>query len=532
MNRSKRNSIAALLLALGVGAFIFHWSVNRFYVEKNHSLLLRYKGPLIFGKRETAKVGRFAEEGQIGVLAQLRGPGRHFYSPIWWERQTVPDLTVKPGSVALVRSMLGEDLPEGQYLVDGELGETKFKGIMRTVFGPGRYRVNPYAYEFTIVGEEKERSGGQTKLAGWVEIPTGYVGVVTNQTDNPITGATKGIQENVLPPGIYPINSKEQQIDVIEIGFREATVGVEKKRNKRGSLVLDEAGEPQIQDGSKGINFPSNDGFPIHMDFTAIWGVMPDAAPKIIRTFGNIQAVEDKVVLPQVESICRNNGSRYSAVELLVGEDRQKFQAQTTAAFRSVLAAKDITLLYGLVRHIYIPVQVREPIQNAFIANELKLTRNQEQLTAKVEAKLREAERRVELESEKVKVETRKMAAEILANGNKTVGETAAETETLVAKIDREVAELEAQATVVRGQAGAQAEKLQQEAKAEKFGLAVKAFGSSRAYTNWVFASGLPKDVSLQLLYAGEGTFWTDLKGFTETMLGKQMQDKRASRRP
>jgi hypothetical protein len=54
--------------------------------------------------------------------------------------------------------------------------------------------------------------------------------------------------------------------------------------------------------------------------------------------------------------------------------------------------------------------------------------------------------------------------------------------------------------------------------------LAVSAFGNANAYSQWSFANGLPEDVKLQMLYAGPGTFWTDLKGFTETMLGRQLQ--------
>ena len=64
-------------------------------------------------------------------------------------------------------------------------------------------------------------------------------------------------------------------------------------------------------------------------------------------------------------------------------------------------------------------------------------------------------------------------------------------------------------------------------AKAEKFQLAVEAFGSGSAYNQWVFATGLPDDIRLKLLYAGEGTFWTDLKGFSETLLGRQAQQER-----
>jgi hypothetical protein len=64
---------------------------------------------------------------------------------------------------------------------------------------------------------------------------------------------------------------------------------------------------------------------------------------------------------------------------------------------------------------------------------------------------------------------------------------------------------------------------MEEEAKADKFKLAVGAFGSGDAYNQWVFAKGLPDDIQLDMLYAGEGTFWTDLKSFSETMLGRQV---------
>src|SRR5262249_11529265 len=51
---------AFALVLLGLG---FHWFVNRIYVPPGHSLLLRYKGPLLFGSRKTATPGYWAEEG-------------------------------------------------------------------------------------------------------------------------------------------------------------------------------------------------------------------------------------------------------------------------------------------------------------------------------------------------------------------------------------------------------------------------------------------------------------------------------------
>jgi hypothetical protein len=530
---NKGKLLFATAMILGFFAFSFHWTANRIYVPEGQSLMLRYKGPLLFGKRTQAKKGHFANEGEIGVRSKLRGPGRHFYCPVWWERTIVDDQIVLPGQVAIVRSMLGEELPVGQYLVDGKLGETNHKGILRNAYGPGRYRANPYAYEFQVVGLVEQKVGQQIKHSGWVNIPTGYVGVVTNLTNIPQKNQLAGIQPDVLPPGIYPINTKEQQIDIVEIGYRETTLQTKLQRNRDGELVLDEAGEPMTANNVKdsGINFPSNDGFPIHMDFTSIWGIMPVQAPQVIRTFGNVQAVENKVVIPQTESICRNHGSQYSAVELLVGEDRQKFQLETADAFERILNEKNLTMLYGLVRHIYISRSVRVPIQNKFIADELKLTRDQEQLTAKEEALFREAEKQVGLESERVASETRKLIAERLAEGRKSVGETNGETTKLVASVDRQVADLQAQARVVKGEAEAKAEQLQREAHAQKFQLAVEAFGSGQAYNQWVFAENLPENVELKLLYAGEGTFWTDLEGTTHKLIGKQLDDERQQRR-
>ncbi len=53
-----------------------------------------------------------------------------------------------------------------------------------------------------------------------------------------------------------------------------------------------------------------------------------------------------------------------------------------------------------------------------------------------------------------------------------------------------------------------------EEAKSDRFQLAVEAFGSGSAYNEWVFAENLPQHLDLKLIYAGEGTFWTDIKGF------------------
>ena len=519
MKTMKAISILVVLVLFGGIAYgAFEWFVNRIYVPEGKSLQLRYKGPLLsFVDREEAEAGHFAAEGQVGVLARMRGPGRHFYCPIWWDRKLVDDIVVGPGHVAIVTSKLGDALPPGEFLVDGDLGSTKHNGILRKVFGPGRYRANPYAYTFDIVPTQTRTVGQQIKHSGWVEIPTGYIGVVTYKSDDPTKGTKAGVPAEVLPSGLYPVNPHEREIDIVEIGFRETSIKVTKKTDQQGKIQLDESGEP-VPVAKTGINFPSDDAFEIQMDFTTIWGIMPQNASDIVRKYGNVDAVELTVIRPQSESICRNNGSKLRARELLVGESREQFQTSTSQEFGTALGEKGITLLYGLIRHIYIPQEVRTTIQKKFIANEVKLTRDQETETTKTEADLEEAKQKVKLEAERIRVETTKLVAELKAEGDKKARETEAETKQLVAAIDRQVAEIEAKKVVTLGEAEATAERLQQEAKAAKFALAVDAFGVPAAYTQWQFAEGLPERIDLNLLYAGEGTLWTDLKNITPTV--------------
>ncbi len=523
-----------VVLVMFFGLEFFQWTFNRVYVPQGHSIVLRYKGPplpFLPGNRPVAQPGQFAkvdENGrplEIGILKDMRGPGRHFLWIGWWETKLIPDVTVKPGEVAVVSSKMGADLKNGQFLVDGDLDETTQKGILRKVFGPGTYRINDYAYNVKVIQEETITSGQQVKHAGWVSIPTGYVGVVTNLTDNPLTKTAPGIQDNVLQPGLYPVNPNEQHVDIVGVGYTEKSVKTHLK-NAGNVPILDESGEPTVVDDESGISFPSNDGFRIHMDFTAVWGIMPEQAADVIRKFGTLEAVETKVVLPQIESICRNQGSSLGAVDLLVGDTRRKFQEEVSDAFEKILKDKDLKLLHGFVRNIHIPLEVRKPIQEKFVADELKLTRDQELLTAGTEAELREAEKKVELETERINAETKKLVAQAEAEGGKESEETKAETLKLSAVIARQTAELEAQATVTLGKAKAGAKQLEAEAKSELFALAVSAFGSGSAYNQWTFATGLPEDIQLDTLYAGEGTFWTDLKGFTDVMVGKQAQQQ------
>ncbi len=537
MNTSIGRMLAKVGLALVVLSFvgyvgIWQWGFCRIEVPPGHSLFLRYKGPFPFamGSVSQAPDGTLVtldasgRPKQIGILEEMPGPGRHFYSPLEFEHDIVPDIIVKPGKIGIVTAKMGKSRTGGSFLVDRE-GD---RGVWRKVLTPGRYRLNKYAYDVKLVDVDacvEAKSRAPKRDGDPTLIPPGYVGVVTNKTDNPTTGEAQGIQDNVLQPGIYFLNPEEKRVDIVSIGFNETTQMVE-TRDGTGSPSKDDrlgrkpGRDPEYVAGT-GIEFPSNDGFPIHLDYTAIWGILPDQAPDVVRQFGTLKDVEQKVILPQIGSICRLHGSKRGAVDLLVGDTREEFQTDTSEELERVLSAKNLTLLFGLTRHIYVPNQVREPIQKARIADELTKTREQEQLTAKAQADLSEAKAKVIQEQDRTKAETEKMIAEVTAEGEKKAREIEATTEKLRAEIDAKTAIVQAQITKAIGEATARTTELANQAKAERFRQYVQALGGPDAYNRYVFAEGLSDDLKLGVFYAGPGTFWTDLKGFEQVMLGK-----------
>jgi hypothetical protein len=540
---------AVLVAALAFAYFgVWQWIFCRVEVPPGSSLLLRYKGPFPFGTTQSAPEGTLVDldsggrPKMVGILAAMPGPGRHFYSPLEYERKLVPDILIKPGELGIVNSKAGKASPSGSYLVD----EPGYRGTWRKVLTPGRYRMNDYAYDVKVVPVDAcvdpatalSRREGDPTL-----IPPGYVGVVTNKTDDPRTKQVQGIQDRVLQPGLYYINPQEKVVSIVSIGYNETSLTVEQdpeatarataEANARPALSPAEARlaarpvprDPVYKPG-KGIEFPSNDGFLIHLDYTAIWGIVPDQAPGVVRQFGNLKDVEQKVILPQIGSICRLHGSKRGAVDLLVGDTREAFQEESADELQRVLASKNLSLLFGLTRHIYVPAQVREPIQKGKIADELKLTSDQRQLTAKAQADLSEAKAKVVLEENRTKAETEKKVAQLAAEGEKSAREIAATTEKLRAQIDARAALTDAQASRTMGEARAKTIELANKAKAERYGQYVESLGGPAAYNRYVFAEGLPEDLRLGIFYAGPGTFWTDLKGFEQTMLGKLASDQ------
>lgn len=222
MKKSSVGNVATLivpLIAVGILIFGFVWTQCRVYVPEGHMAIV------------TAKTGKplpagriLAEPGEKGVQRIPLAEGRHFLNPVNNEWRIVPVRTIPAGSVGVVTSKTGKELAAGEILApDGDS-----KGVWREVLGPGTYRLNPEGYDINVVSA--------------INIPIGYVGVVTSLTGKPAEvgrfarPGEKGVLEKILQPGLYYVNPRAYQVDVVEIGMNQVSIV-----GKSGTVVLTKA---------------------------------------------------------------------------------------------------------------------------------------------------------------------------------------------------------------------------------------------------------------------------------------------------
>jgi hypothetical protein len=541
-----KRALLILGLVLAATLFVVWWGWFRFYVPPGHMAVLTAKAgsPLPPGQI-------LAGPGQQGILEQVLGEGRHFRNPLFYEWEILPVTTIPAGKVGIVVSKVGSDLPEGEFLAAA--GQ---KGIWRQVLGPGRYRLNPYGYRIDLIDA--------------ISIPIGYVGVVTGLSGRQAPAGEfagpgdKGVRKDVLQPGLYYVNPKELRVDVLEIGVNQVSLIGEKggevitkaqiatqnaAMEQLSRRMLDEQKEKRmdyaaqrssVQEKSapaaaapakaegvrhvrpadataalsldQVVEFPSRDGFEISLDMTVEFELLPENIAAIYQSYGDLPAVVDNIIMPQILSVSRLKGSAYRAKDFIVGEGREQFQNDLKETLARTLGSKRIVIHNALIRHVNVPMQILDPIQQASIAAEQNLTNKEKQNTARKQAELNTEQGLIEQRREQVVQETEKLKAEVAADREKQVAEIGAEGQKQVAEIRKETAAVRADKVRTLGQAQAEVVTLVEGEKAAGFALKGAALGDPKAYTLWEFAGSLNGEVKVNILHAGSGTLWTDIE--------------------
>lgn len=569
MNKYTLSALAAMV-AMGFGAWGFwQWGFCRFYVGPGEIAVITAKYGTALPPGQI-----LAKKGQRGVQEDVLAEGRHFLNPIAYDHDIQPAILVPPGKVGIVTSKVGEDLPVSEFLaaagqkgiwrqalgpgryrlnpvgyhveivdaisipigyvgvvtslsgtqaLEGAFAKIGEKGIRADILQPGLYYVNPRGFKVDVV----EVGVNQVSLVGkGGEVITksqivGNASKVDDLQRNALrqqqSNRAEYVQENKLNLGVVSdalastsVNNGKQDKRAYRDPF-----GANKPALQVAAGKAPARQEPPSQAAfilNQFVEFPSKDGFEISLDMTVEFELLPENIASVYRNYGDLPAAVDKVIMPQILSISRLKGSAYGARDFIVGEGREKFQSDMTDALAKVLGEKKIVIHNALIRHVNVPMQILDPIQQASIAQEQDLTNQEKQNTAKKQAELNTQLSLIDQAGQQVSQETEKLKASIKADQTKQVAEIGGETLRQAAEIEKQTAAVRAEKTTTLGKAQAQTIRLVEGEKALGYQMKIKAFGDPVAYNLWTLATALDDNIKVNILHSGAGTLWTDLQ--------------------
>lgn len=461
-----------------VVTFLIVWFYIRMEVTTNHLMLLMNKtGKTLpaelrdeYGDQvvlypelvkiianETGESEDDVRNSYKGIRYEVNKEGRYFPNPYTRKAFIVPTTLIKQNEIGVKIRRFGKPLPSPKTVAT----EADERGPVAEVLVPGRHDVNLIAYE--------------VQRFPAVQIPPGHVGVVTllsgekptKRNTYTVDAGEKGVQRRTLEPGLYYINPYLEKIFTIDI------------RSHKYDMIGDDA-----------IHFPSSDSFTIAIEGTIEWAIRRDQVSEVTvayGTYGDAGQILNKIILPNVRSIARIQGSKLKAREFISGKTRTAFQQKLLEQLKAKCSEQGIDIRAALVRDIKPPVEIAQLISKREQADqEIERSTNQMQ-EAQSEARLVEQE---ELQAQNAAIgEARRDVVTLTKNAEqeKNVAITQARRELEVARLRLDAAEKEAKAILSRGTADAKVVLLNYEARALPLKDAVNAFGDGTAYAQHFF---------------------------------------------
>jgi regulator of protease activity HflC (stomatin/prohibitin superfamily) len=389
-----------------------------------------------------------------GIVYDVLAEGRYFYDPFFWRREVVDAVVIEQGEIGLLVRRYGDPLPPGKIVAT----EPHERGPLAEVLTPARYNLNPYAYHVVRVKPtyvSEGHIGVQTLFSGADPAnPNRYV----------VNEGERGVQAEVLPPGMYYNNPFVRRID--EIDVRSHTI----------DLVDRDA-----------IHFPSNDSFDILLEGTVEYAIRQDKAPYVMMAIGDHNDIKEKIIMPYAKSFSRIEGSKLAAREFISGEARTAFQQRVFEGLRQQCYAQGIEIRAVLFRRIEPPKAIAGPISDRQVAEQQVRQYENEITLARSQARLVEQE-----ELQKQNQETGLARRDVVtmlkeAEQAKAVALLHARQKLEVARLELEAAAETAAALRSRGQADAEVARLAYAAEARPLADAVSAFGDGETYAQFFF---------------------------------------------
>jgi regulator of protease activity HflC (stomatin/prohibitin superfamily) len=403
--------------------------------------------------------------GQKGIQLEVLPEGRYFRNPYVWTWQIRPITDIPAGKLGVKSRLYGKTLPPGEILAKGD----DQKGFLPDVLSPGKYRINPYAYDVQQVDA--------------IHIKPGAVGVVTNldgadvldgaipvaaRNQYLVAAGLKGVGGVVLDPGTYYLNP--YRVSVVEVNLQ----------SQRFEMS-----------GNDAISFLTEDGFTVVIEGTIEFNIRRDKVALLTHKVGDMEDIIRKIILPRARGFTRIEGSKKKAKEFIVGETRQEFQNNLDKHLKSNCDEWGVAVNSVLIRNIIPPQEVAQVIRDRELAAQDARKYAQQTDQAKSKAELTRQQMLAEQSQRKVEADTLRLRAEIKANQNKEVLLLNATRELEVARIDSQTAKAQAQSLLLGARAEQDVIIKTNTAEAAVLADKAQAFGGGGEFARYMFYSRL-----------------------------------------
>lgn len=476
---------------------------------------------------------------RIGVIGGCVGAFALLFV-VYWIYATIR-IDVPSGHIAVLTAKTGLDIDNDQTVAP----DADHKGLQLNVLSEGRHFYNPYYWNWSVYP--------------MVEIPSGKLGVrVRLYGENLPYGnflatkeGQKGIVEDVLRPGRYPLNAvikgreSERETDdfveavelydpvTIPAGYRGVVTNLAGPVPENPNVVLVEKGFRGVQKdtldaGTYYLNpymyrvnlidcrsnrfnlaenhdmgFPSKDGFWVTLDGIVEFRVQPSKAAEVFVMYNETVNDKDnscdidieiikKVVMPNARSFCRLRGSNASGRDFIGGETRTAFQKEFHDSMQTACAPLGIEVVQALITKINPPQAIAQPVREREVARQKLGQYKEQQLQQEAEAKLAIEKALIEQRQSLVRADQEIVQKVTKSKEDQQVAVTKAEENKEVAQRDLAAATDLAAAILVRKKAEAGIADLNNQAEAAGWQRSVQAFGGDgEAFARFVMYNKL-----------------------------------------
>jgi SPFH domain / Band 7 family len=280
------------------------------------------------------------ESPRKGLQLDVMPPGYHptiRSSNYRWE--LVDHVSVPPDRVGILVRNYGEELPEGQIFADENPEDAAQgilrKGILSRPLLPGTHFINLRAYDVII--------------APRVTLGPGQVGVVTRlhgkapvDPDGWIAAAgERGVQIAPLPPGAHYVNPYVEHVMPLS----------------RESQRID------LKSPGRRVRSPTLDGFDVALNGTLEWSVPEEKAPLVFSRYGDLDRIQDVLLMPATRAVSRQQGVRTAVRDFLSSAKLLAFQNALQSDLETLVENEGLEIHGLTVSGVEPPAALAEVIQ-------------------------------------------------------------------------------------------------------------------------------------------------------------------------